>query len=129
MTRGQEDGQRTLAQAALIGLKCRCPRCGRGRLYKGFIDAAPQCEVCQLDFAFADSGDGPAVFVIMIVGFLVVGVALWVELRSEPPLWLMAAIFGPLTIGLCLGILRPLKSLLISLQFHNKAREGRIDRS
>ncbi|MFO1185181.1 MAG: DUF983 domain-containing protein [Bauldia sp.] len=96
-------------------------------MFSGFVTTAPACEVCGLDLAFADAGDGPAVFVIMIVGFLVVGAALWIELRVEPPYWLMAAIFGPLTIGLCLGMLRPLKGLLISLQFHHKAREGRFD--
>lgn len=119
---------RSVAEAVRIGLRCRCPRCGRGALFKGFVDTAPRCADCDLDFAFADAGDGPAVFVIMIVGFLVVGAALWVEVRAEPPFWLLAVIFGPLTIGLCLGILRPLKSLLISLQFHYRAREGRIDR-
>lgn len=118
---------RSLARAVSIGLRGRCPQCGKGRLFSGFVTTAPACEVCGLDLAFADAGDGPAVFVIMIVGFLVVGAALWIELRVEPPYWLMAAIFGPLTIGLCLGMLRPLKGLLISLQFHHKAREGRFD--
>jgi len=127
MTKANAGTGRSLFQAVLRGLACRCPRCGKGPLYKGFIDAAPSCSVCHLDFAFADSGDGPAVFVIMIVGFLVVGAALVVEVKTQPPLWLLAAILLPLTLGLCLAMLRPVKALLISLQYHYRAQQGRVE--
>ena len=72
------------------GLACRCPRCGKGRLFQGFLNLRPSCEACGLDYGFADAGDGPAVFIILIAGFVVVGCALVVEFKYEPPLWLHA---------------------------------------
>jgi uncharacterized protein (DUF983 family) len=116
-----------LPSAFAAGLKGRCPRCGQGPLFKGFLDLAPKCTGCGLDYGFADAGDGPAVFVILIVGFIVVGIALVVSLNTALPYWVMLAIFLPLTLALCLGLLRPLKGLLIALQFKHKAREGRVE--
>lgn len=107
-------------------MKGRCPRCGQGRLFSGFLDTAPACRACGLDFKFIDSGDGPAVFVILIVGFVVVAFALFVEVNWQPPLWLHALLWLPLTLGLSLGMLRPLKGLMIGLQFKHKAEEGRL---
>ena len=111
----------------LAGPMCRCPRCGKGRLFRGFLDLLPRCEVCGLDYGFADAGDGPAVFLIMIAGFLVCGAALVVEMRYAPPLWVHAVLWLPLVLILTIGPLRPLKGLLIALQFHHKAAEGRLD--
>jgi uncharacterized protein (DUF983 family) len=113
---------------ASAGMRGRCPRCGQGRLFKGFLDTAPSCSACGLDFKFIDSGDGPAVFVILIIGFVVVGLALFVEVSWQPPLWLHAVLWLPLTLALSLGLLRPLKGLMIGLQYRNKAEQGRIDR-
>jgi uncharacterized protein (DUF983 family) len=110
------------------GLRCRCPRCGEGRLFEGFLTPRAACESCGLDFAFADSGDGPAVFIMFIAGFLVVGAALFVELRYEPPFWVHAMLWIPAVLILCLGLLRPLKGLMIALQFANNAAEGRLER-
>jgi uncharacterized protein (DUF983 family) len=110
-----------------VGLACRCPRCGDGRLYSGFLTVASQCEVCGLAYDFADSGDGPAVFVTLIAGFLVLGAALAIDMAYEPPLWVYAVFFLPLTVMVCLGMLRPLKSLFIALQYSNKAAPGRLD--
>ncbi len=110
------------------GLAGSCPRCGRGRLFHGFIALNKECAACGLDFEFADAGDGPAVFVIMLAGFLVVGAALWVELTLAPPFWVHLLIFLPLTLAVCLGLLRPLKGILIALQHQNRAAEGRLDR-
>ena len=109
------------------GLAGRCPRCGNGRLFSGFLTTAPRCSACGLDFAFIDSGDGPAVFVIMIVGFIVVGAALIVELAFQPPIWLHFVIWLPLVLIICLSMLRPLKGLMIALQYASRAREGRLD--
>jgi uncharacterized protein (DUF983 family) len=109
------------------GLACRCPRCGDGRLFQGFLTVAPRCESCGLDFGFADSGDGPAVFVTLIAGFLVLGLALAIDMAYEPPLWIYIVFFLPLAVLICLGMLRPLKSLLIALQYQNKAAPGRLD--
>ncbi len=108
------------------GLFCRCPRCGKGSLYKSFLALRDRCPACGLDYAFADSGDGPAVFIMMIVGFIVVGGALAVEILYEPPYWVHAAIWLPLAIVLSLAILRPFKALLIALQYAHKASEGRL---
>ena len=110
------------------GVRGRCPRCGQGHLFSGFLTLAPRCEVCGLDYSFADSGDGPVVFVLLIVGFLVVGVALWAEVNYALPLWLHFILWIPLAIGLGLWLTRILKGLLITLQYRNSARPGEIDR-
>jgi uncharacterized protein (DUF983 family) len=107
------------------GLACRCPRCGNGRLFNGFLTLAPRCARCGLDYSFADSGDGPAVFVILIAGFIVVGAALMVEMRYEPPYWVHALLWGPLILITTLWPLRAMKGLLIALQYHHQAAEGR----
>ena len=88
---------------------------------------APRCEVCGLDLGFADAGDGPAVFVTLIAGFLVLGIALAVEIAYEPPLWVYVVVFLPLTLVVCLGLLRPLKGFLIAAQYINKAAPGRLE--
>ncbi len=110
------------------GLSGRCPRCGEGRLFNGFLTVAPACDHCGLDLAFADAGDGPAVFVTLFAGFIVLGMALWVELSYEPPMWVHLLIFAPMTLIVCLGILRPLKGLLVAMQYANKAEQGRLHR-
>ncbi|MER2534050.1 MAG: DUF983 domain-containing protein [Rhizobiaceae bacterium] len=110
------------------GLKGRCPRCGEGALFSGLLSVKPRCGVCGLDYSFADAGDGPAVFVILIIGFVVVGLALWMEVSYGPPLWLHFILWMPLTLVLCLTALRLIKGVLITLQYRNKAAEGRLDR-
>jgi uncharacterized protein (DUF983 family) len=112
---------------ALTGLTCRCPRCGKGRLFQGFLNTQPRCEVCGLDYGFIDSGDGPAVFVIMLAGFVVVGAALVVEFKYAPPFWLHAVLWGPLILLTTLLPLRLMKGLMIALQYHHKAAEGRME--
>jgi uncharacterized protein (DUF983 family) len=108
------------------GLRGVCPRCGQGKLFGGFLTLAPCCRACGLDFSFADSADGPAVFVILIVGFVIAGAALLVEIQFSPPIWVHAILWGPLVLILCLGALRPLKGVLVALQYHHRAQEGRI---
>ncbi|MEP0321020.1 DUF983 domain-containing protein [Bauldia litoralis] len=109
------------------GMRGRCPRCGEGRLFKGFLEPAERCQNCGLDYAFADSGDGPAVFIIMIVGFIVVGLALVMEFTLHPPYWVHVVLWVPLVLGLSIGLLRPLKGLMIAQQYRHRAQEGRID--
>jgi uncharacterized protein (DUF983 family) len=110
------------------GLTCTCPRCGNGRLFDGLVKIRPACSACGLDYSFADAGDGPAVFVIMIIGFIVVGLALWLEVNYSPPIWLQLLIWIPTAVVLCLWSLRVIKATLIALQYRNKARPGEIDR-
>jgi uncharacterized protein (DUF983 family) len=74
-----DDAATTVTQSAIRGIACRCPRCGKGKLYAGFLDLRPYCEVCGLDYAFIDAGDGPAIFIIMLAGAVVVTAALIVE--------------------------------------------------
>ncbi|MFN4229981.1 DUF983 domain-containing protein [Parvibaculum sp.] len=111
-----------------VGLRGCCPRCGQGKLYKGFLDLAPRCEVCGLDYSFADSGDGPAVFIMMIAGFVIVGLVLWVEFTWSPPYWVHALLWIPLTLALTIGLIRPLKGWLVAQQFRHKAEEGRLEK-
>ncbi|OPF97508.1 DUF983 domain-containing protein [Rhodopseudomonas palustris] len=120
------DQSPTVFQSALRGIVCRCPRCGEGRLYTGFLTLAPRCEVCGLDFSFIDVGDGAAVFTILIGGAIVVLCALIVEVKYQPPFWLHAALWLPLVLVTTLLPLRAIKALLIALQFHHKAQEGRL---
>ena len=112
----------------LAGLLGRCPRCGKGKLFDGFLALHPQCAACGLDYAFADAGDGPAVFVMFIAGFIVVGMALVVEVKYAPRLWVHAVLWAPLILLVTLAPLRLLKGLLIALQYHHDAAEGRLDR-
>ena len=96
-------------------------------MFKGFIDLRDKCETCELDLKFADAGDGPAVFVTLFAGFLLLGMALFVQMKFAPPVWLLMLIFTPLTLLVCIGMLRPLKGLLIALQYRNKAEQGRFE--
>lgn len=118
-------GELQAAPLYQAGLRCRCPRCGKGRVYKAYLVFAERCTVCGLDFRFADAGDGPAVFVILIAGAFIVTCALIVEVNFSPPYWLHAILWLPLTIGMCLGLLPPLKATLFALQYRNQAGEGR----
>ena len=111
----------------LAGLKSRCPNCGEGRLFSGFLKVAPACDRCGYDLAKADSGYGPAVFVILIAGFLCAFTMLFVEMAYKPPIWVHLVVFLPLTLAVCIGLLRPLKGVLLAAQFANKASEARHD--
>ena len=97
-------------------------------MFRGFLTLTPRCERCGLDYGFADSGDGPAVFVMLIAGGIVVFAALIVEATWRPPYWLHALLWLPLLLILSLGLLRPFKGLLIALQYHHQAEQGRLDR-
>ena len=111
------------------GLTCSCPRCGKGKLFAGYLELAPRCTACGLNYSFADSGDGPAVFVILLGGLAAVVAVLVVELMWRPSFWVHAAVGIPTVLIATLLPLRWLKSLLIALQFHHNAAEARSDRS
>ena len=102
------------------GLLCRCPNCGRGRLFAGILTVRARCAECGFDLHAHDVGDGAAVFVILILGFVVVGLALLVEARFEPPLWVHAVIWPFVIFGGAIAMLRPLKATLIALQFRHR---------
>lgn len=110
----------------MVGLKCACPRCGEGRLYDGVLQPAKRCMACGLDYSFIDSGDGPAVFVILILGFVVLGLALAVESAFSPPVWVHVLIWIPAITALSLWSLRVTKAMMIALQYRTDASEGRL---
>jgi uncharacterized protein (DUF983 family) len=109
----------------LAGLAGRCPHCGEGALFRGFLTVADHCEACGYDFSRADPGDGPAVFVMLIGGFIVAFAALFTEIAYRPPIWVHLAVFLPMTVVVCMGLLRPMKGVLLAAQFANQAAESR----
>ena len=105
--------------AIQAGLRCRCPRCGRGPLYSGILTVAARCTVCDLDLSANDAGDGPAVFVILILGIVIVPLAFWLEVALTPPLWVHLAVWTPVIVALALLLLRWMKAVLVALHFRN----------
>ncbi|MBO6637919.1 MAG: DUF983 domain-containing protein [Roseitalea sp.] len=109
------------------GLVGKCPRCGRGRLFSGFLSLAEHCEICGLDFDFADPADGPAFFVITFACIPVVAFAVWMEVSVGAPYWVNALLTLPLLLVFCVLPLRPLKGLMVATQYYHSAREGALD--
>ena len=109
----------------LTGMTCRCPRCGKGKLFDGFLQPAAACAACGLDYGFIDSGDGPAVFIIFVAGAIIMIAALVVDALFHPPAYVHLMLWIPATIGLCLALLRPFKATMIALQYRNDAGEDR----
>ena len=105
-----------------------CPRCGAPGLFASFLGFADHCPSCQLDYRAFNVGDGAAAFLILGVGALVSALAIIVELKYAPPIWLHLLLWLPLTIALTVGLLRVAKGLLLALEYKNAAREGRIER-
>ncbi|MFM7027743.1 MAG: DUF983 domain-containing protein [Chakrabartia sp.] len=110
-------------QASLRGL---CPRCGAPTLFAGAVRFSERCGTCTLDFTQFNVGDGPAAFLIMVVGALVTIGAVALELSVAPPFWVHILLWVPLTLGLVLGLLRLAKGALLVLEYRNRAREGRL---
>ena len=106
------------------GLAGRCPRCGQGKLFNGFLKVADRCSVCSLDLSKADSADGPAFFIMLLVPALIIPIAMWVEFSYQPPLWLHGLLWTPLIIGLSVALLRPLKGVMVALQFKHQASDS-----
>lgn len=108
----------------VTGLRCRCPRCGQGQLFKGFLKLAERCDCCGLDYGFADPADGPAFFVMTGVGLLITGLwAMW-AIAFQPPIWAQFLVTMPAMVGGCLAALRPVKAWLVAEQYVHKASEA-----
>jgi uncharacterized protein (DUF983 family) len=107
------------------GLRCRCPRCGEGKLFSGFLKVAERCDRCGLDYGFADPADGPAFFVMSGVGIAVIASWAWAVVAFQPPIWAQFATVFPALIGGCLAGLRPMKAWLVAEQYVHKAEEAR----
>jgi uncharacterized protein (DUF983 family) len=101
-------------------LGCRCPQCGKGRLFSGLLSVRQACAVCGLDLSAQDAGDGPAVFAILMLGMLVVGLAALVEVNFSPPIWVHLVLWAPLILIGAVAMLRPLKAGLIALQYRHR---------
>ena len=95
-------------------------------MFSSFLTIAPRCKSCKLDFGFADSGDGPAIFIILIAGLIIMVAVVIVEILYQPSYWVHAPLWLPPTAILCLGMLRPFKATLVALQYRHKAEEGRL---
>lgn len=111
----------------LAGLRCRCPNCGQAPLFDGYLRVRQRCDGCGEDLSTADSGDGPVVFILLIVGAIGCFGLLFVEFSFHPPIWLQLLIWLPLVGLMALGALRPFKATMIALQFHHHASEARND--
>lgn len=107
----------------------QCPRCGNAPLFAGWARFAPACRACGLDYGRFNVGDGPAAFLILIVGGLVVALALTLQLSVSPPFWVHILLWVPLTTVLVIYCLRLSKAALLILEYRNQAREGRIAES
>lgn len=112
-----------VAAAVGRGLRGRCPHCGQASLFADFLGIRDQCPACGLGFAGHDVGDGAIVFVIFVLGFAVVGGALAVELRYQPPLWVHAVLWAPAVIGGTFALLRPVKGAIVGLQYSFRSTE------
>ncbi len=113
----------TTWRTLLNGTLARCPRCGKGRLFNGFLEIAEHCNVCGLNLSGHDAGDGPAVAGIFILGFGIMGLAWGLERWLEPPLWLHAVLWIPLTVASAVVLLRPLKGLTVAIQYQVRSVE------
>lgn len=109
------------------GLRCRCPNCGTGPLFRGFLTFNTRCPSCGADLSIADTGDGPAVFVMFAALILIVPSAMIVELAFRPPTWVHILLWPPITFGFCIALLRPFKATLFALQWRHKAGQAKID--
>ena len=113
-----------IPMAILAGLRGRCPNCGEGPLFSGFLRIAPKCQACGFDLTKADSGDGPAVFILLIVGAIVCFGALFTQVALNPPVWIQLVVWLPSAAMLSLLALRPFKGVMVALQFHNRASQA-----
>lgn len=109
-----------------VALRGLCPRCGSRTLFSGVATFAPACRACGLDFSGFNVGDGPAAFLILIIGGLIVGLAIALELTAEPPFWVHILLWLPLTTAAVIVSLRLAKAALLALEYRHRAREGRL---
>jgi uncharacterized protein (DUF983 family) len=110
-----------------VALRGLCPRCGSRTLFAGPVGFAQRCRACALDFSTFNVGDGPAAFLVLIVGAIVVGLAITLELSVHPPAWVHVLLWVPLTAILVVASLRVAKAALLALEYRHRAREGKIE--
>ena len=113
--------------ATAVAMRGLCPRCGARTLFQSIAAFAPRCRACRLDFSAFNVGDGPAAFLTLIVGAIITGLAIGLELTWNSPFWLHILLWVPITAAAVIGCLRIAKALLLALEYQQGAREGRID--
>lgn len=117
MSQAQATDDRPIFPAILHGLVCRCPSCGNGRLFSGFLSVRDSCTACGTELHHHRADDAPPYFTMALVGHLVIGAVLWVEIAYSPPVWVHMVIWLPLTLILSLVLLRPIKGIIVGLQW------------
>ena len=109
------------------GMRCRCPNCGVGQLYRGFLKFKDHCEACDADLTVADVGDGGSWFVMFVALIIIVPAAMFFQLAVSPPAWVHFILWPPVVVVLCVFLLRPFKATLFALQWKHKAGEARLE--
>lgn len=103
----------------LNGMKCRCPNCQQGKLFDGFLKVTDKCKKCSEDYSHQRADDAPPYFTIFIVGHIVIPLLIWAEVTFQPSLTTHMLIWIPITIALSLAFLRPIKGVIVALQWAN----------
>ena len=117
-TRGSVTGEkRNVWTAMKRGFRCRCPRCGEGKLFRAFLKVDDNCSVCGLDYTPHRADDLPAYLVIVIVGHILIPIILWIETDYAPAIWLQLSIYLPITLIASLGLLQPVKGAVVGFQW------------
>jgi uncharacterized protein (DUF983 family) len=110
--------------ALSAALRCRCPRCGVGKIFQGVLSVVARCPHCDLDLAAEDAGDGPAAFVVLILGAIVVFAAVLIEVKVAPPIWVHIVLWPPVVLGGTILLQRILKAWLIGMQYRHHLLGG-----
>jgi uncharacterized protein (DUF983 family) len=119
----QEENDWATPSVLEAALRCRCPRCGVGPLFRNILEVRPRCQHCDLDLAGTDSGDGATALVILVLGAIIVGMAFWTEFRFNPPLWVHAILWPVVTVPLAILLIRPTKAALVAMQYRHRSSE------
>lgn len=109
------------------GLRCRCPNCGEGAVFRGFLTFKSRCDACGADLSVADAGDGPAFFVMLAALIIMVPTAMLTQLAFHPPLWVHVILWPPVVFGLCIALLRPFKATIFALQWRHNAGQASVE--
>ena len=104
-------------------LRCRCPRCGHGKLFDGILSVPGHCSMCALDLQQSDTGDAGAVPIVILLGAIVGGLAIWMEFRFGPPWWVHVVIWPIVTVPAAIGLMRLAKSAMIAMQYRHRSTE------
>ncbi len=114
---GEPQMARPVFRSMLRGAACRCPKCGTGRLFDGYLSTADRCSACRLELHHHRADDAPPYFTMVIVGHVIIGLVLYAEMSFSPPVWVHMAIWLPLALTMSLALMRPIKGAIVSIQW------------